>query len=65
MEIKRTDRDVHVLYPTIGEKLGRIPESTVRRVFISIWCQCYSEEVTKIINQIDSLLPHEIAVQST
>ena len=64
MEIERTDRDVHVLYPTVGEKLGLIPESIVRRAFISIWYQCYSEEVTKIIKQIDSLLHHEIAVQS-
>jgi hypothetical protein len=52
-----TNRDPHLLFSQVGERLGLIAESITRSAFISLWAQTYPEEVRSIIEPIESLLP--------
>jgi len=56
-EIQKTNREPHLIYSTIGERLGLIPESIIRGAFISIWANAYPQIVEEIISRIDSSLP--------
>jgi hypothetical protein len=37
--VSRTNRDPHLLFVQIGEKLGFVPEAIIRGAFLSIWIQ--------------------------
>jgi hypothetical protein len=57
LEIQRLNRDIHVIYSSIGKKLGLIPDSTVRGAFVSTWCKCYPDEARQILGNIGDVLP--------
>lgn len=56
-EIRRTNRDPHVLFSQAGQALGLIPETTVRDAFVTTWAEAYPEEASSIIQPILDLLP--------
>jgi predicted ATPase len=58
-EVRVANRDPHVLYSQVGERLGLIPESTVAAAFANIWAQAYPDIVGKIIEPVRSVLPLE------
>jgi predicted ATPase len=58
-EIRRTNRDPHVLYSQVGLMLGLIPESTVREAFVNTWAEFYPSEVKDLLDPVKSLLPTE------
>lgn len=57
--IRKTNRDPHVLYSQVGQTLGLIPENTVRGAFLNVWSQAYPDEVSKILEPVLPLLPKE------
>ena len=58
-EVRRTNRDPHLLFAQVGERLGLIPESTVTAAFANIWAQSRDDVVRKILDPIFPLLPKE------
>ena len=63
-EIRRTNRDPHLLYSQVGLALGLIPESTVREAFVNTWAEFYPSEGKAILAPLQSLLPAEPAQAS-
>jgi predicted ATPase len=47
-EVSKTNRDPHLLYNQIGEKIGFVSESIVRGAFLSVWIHQNKEAATKI-----------------
>lgn len=60
--VRLTNRDPHLLFAQVGEKLGLIPEATVAHAFANIWAQEYPGNVAKMIEHISESLPREKAV---
>jgi putative AbiEii toxin of type IV toxin-antitoxin system len=58
-KVRLTNRDPHLLFSQIGERLGLVPETVVRGAFISTWCGLYPEAVRKTVAQFDALLPSD------
>ncbi len=56
-EIGNTNHDHHLIYCQIGEKVGFVNESIIRGAFLSTWCECYPEEVKKILEPLQDVLP--------
>lgn len=54
-----TNRDHHVLFSQIGERLGLIPESTVSAAFCNIWAQAYPMDCLGFVAQFAAFLPAE------
>ena len=63
-EIRRTNRDPHVLYSQVGQALGLILESTVRESFVNTWAEYYPEEGKAILAPLLLLLPAEPSQES-
>lgn len=57
--IRLTNRDPHLLFAQVGEKLGLIPEETVALAFANIWAQTYPEQVSETLKHISGSLPLE------
>ena len=57
MDVKRTNRDHHLLFSQIGEKLGFVNENTIREAFQTTWCELYPEKVKALLNLIMDFLP--------
>ena len=57
-EVNRTNRDHHLIFSQIGEKVGFVAENIVIDAFLTTWCECYPDEVAKILDQIRVFLPH-------
>jgi hypothetical protein len=53
-EIRISNSDTHLIYSQIGEKLGLVPERTVRDAFTTIWAQTHTNEVDQLIKQISN-----------
>jgi hypothetical protein len=58
-QVRLTNRDPHLLFSQVGERLGLIPESTVAAAFANIWAQAHSTERARIIDPIKDSLPSE------
>jgi predicted ATPase len=58
-EVRRTNRDAHVLYSQAGYRLGLIPESTVRDAFVTTWAEAYPEECRAVLAPFADKLPRE------
>lgn len=54
-----SNRDPHLLFAQIGEKLGLLPAQTVAAAFANIWAQAYESKVADILHPIGHLLPKE------
>jgi predicted ATPase len=53
--VRLENMDPHLLFSQIGEKLGLLPEPTVRMAFCTIWAQAFSTEADRIIGPITAL----------
>ena len=51
-EVRMSNRDQHVLFGQIGERLGFIPEKTVQMAFANTWSQLFKAEVEDIVTSI-------------
>jgi hypothetical protein len=58
-EIKLTNRDPHLLFAQIGEKLGLLPELTVAAAFANIWAQANNDKITELLEPIRLHIPRE------
>jgi predicted ATPase len=47
-EVRKTNRDYHLLFSQVGKKLGFISEIVVKSAFINIWIRNFPLEVQKI-----------------
>ncbi|MFC4821570.1 ATP-dependent nuclease [Dokdonella ginsengisoli] len=56
-EIRRTNRDPHLLFSQVGEALGFIPVEAVQEAFFTTWAEAYPTEVDELIEKIRALLP--------
>ena len=54
---KYTNRDPHLIFAQIGEDLNLLPEETVARAFITLWCDAFPEKVAEIWKPALNLLP--------
>lgn len=55
-EISNTNRDHHLLFSQLGEKLGFISEEIIRGAFLSLWAQENQKEVDEIVSHIEKSL---------
>jgi hypothetical protein len=53
--IRRENMDPHLLFSQLGEKLGLLPETTVRMAFCTIWAQAFPDEADRIVAAITPL----------
>ena len=51
-DIRTTNRDEHLLFAQVGEKLGFISENIVRNAFLAIWNEYYREDAVIIYDII-------------
>lgn len=56
--VSNTNRDHHLIFSQIGEKVGFVAENIVIDAFLTTWCEYYPDEVVKILDQIREFLPH-------
>lgn len=55
-EVALTNRDPHVIYSQIGEKLGLISEEVVQSGFLSIWASAFPEECETLFQPVSQLI---------
>lgn len=51
-DVRRTNKDTHLLFSQLGEKLGLVPERTVSSAFTTLWSQANTELVQSLISKI-------------
>jgi AAA15 family ATPase/GTPase len=56
-DIRTTNRDEHLLFAQVGEKLGFISENIVRNAFLAIWNEYYKSDAEIIFQKIKIELP--------
>ena len=56
--ISNTNRDHHLIFSQIGEKVGFVAENIIIDAFLTTWCEQYPDEVGKVLNVIKEFLPH-------
>lgn len=56
--ISNTNRDHHLIFSQIGEKVGFVAENIIIDAFLTTWCEQYPDEVEQILNPIKKFLPH-------
>lgn len=53
-EIRRTNKDQHLLFSQLGERLGLVPERTVASAFTTLWAQSSPDVVQNLIRNVSS-----------
>ncbi len=61
-DVARANRDPHLLFNQVGEKLGFVPESTVRGAFLAVWIQENPTEATAVAEKIGAALSSKARV---
>ena len=61
-EISSTNRDPHLLFAQVGDRLGLIAERIIRSAFISLWAQNNIVEVQQLLDPVINLLPMDGAI---
>ena len=51
-DIRRSNKDTHLLFSQLGERLGLVPERTVSAAFTTLWAQANDSTVQTLIGQI-------------
>lgn len=51
-DVRRTNKDTHLLFSQVGEALGLIPERTVASAFTTLWAQVNTQDVKDIIMKV-------------
>ena len=57
IEISTTNRDHHLLFSQIGERVGFVDENIIIDSFLSTWCEKYKSDVEKFLKKIKDDLP--------
>lgn len=57
--VRLSNKDPHLIFSQIGEKLGLLPAQTAAAAFANIWAQAYEEKVAALLQPIAHLLPKE------
>lgn len=57
--VSHTNRDPHLLFVQVGEKLGFVPEAVIRGAFLSIWIQENGSAVDHIALPVSNALGQE------
>lgn len=57
IDIGKTNRDPHLLFSQIGERIGFINENVVREAFLSTWTEIYAENTSSFLEKIYRFLP--------
>lgn len=57
VNVKLNNRDPHLLFAQIGEKIGLIPPSSVAMAFTNIWAQVYPENANLFLSKFEQFLP--------
>ena len=57
--VRNTNREAHLLYSQVAQKLGFIPEARVREAFISLWARTFPNEVNSITQPFIDKIPLE------
>lgn len=60
LSVSNTNRDHHLIYSQIGEKLGFIDENVIRDAFLATWSEKYIDIAQNIISKIRNYLPKTI-----
>jgi hypothetical protein len=58
-QVRTTNRDPHLLFSQVGERIGLVPESTVALAFANIWVQSHASDAEAILDQFRDHLPNE------
>lgn len=58
-DVERTNRDPHLLFSQIGERLGLVAEVVVRNAFLSVWASEYNDELEAMIAPFKDFLPSD------
>lgn len=56
LSVSRTNRDHHLVFGQIGEKIGFIDENIIENAFLSTWSEKYEEEAKEMIKKIKQYL---------
>ncbi len=56
-DIRTTNRDPHLLFSQVGDRLGLIAEKVVRGAFLSIWAQAFSDKAAALRAAAGPILP--------
>lgn len=56
-EVRRQNMDPHLLFAQLGERLGLVPEATVRAAFANIWSQFYESDANHIAVAVKNIVP--------
>jgi predicted ATPase len=51
-DVRRTNKDNHLLFSQVGERLGLVPERTVASAFTTLWAQANGPVVQELIAQV-------------
>ena len=57
--VRTTNRDSHLLFAQVGERLGLITEATVATAFTNIWAQAYPGIVSQMLAPFAERIPRE------
>jgi len=55
--VRLTNHDPHLLFSQVGDKLGFLPELTVKNAFAAIWAQAYPIKSKMIVDYIKNNMP--------
>ncbi|TWA55425.1 AAA15 family ATPase/GTPase [Azospirillum baldaniorum] len=58
-DVRRQNKDPHLLFSQLGERLGLIPERTVSSAFTTIWAQSNEEIVNGLLERVRGSLPKQ------
>ena len=56
-EVRRQNRDPHLLFSQVGERLGLIPEPTVAAAFANIWAQAHEDRALHLVQAVRAIVP--------
>lgn len=51
-DVRRANKDTHLLFSQVGEKLGLVPERTVASAFTTLWAQANLDVVQDLITKV-------------
>lgn len=58
-DARRQNKDTHLIFAQLGEKLGLLPARTVADAFVNIWAQAYATETEQLVRRIRDKLPQD------
>ena len=57
LEVSRTNRDHHLIFGQIGEKIGFVDENIIEDAFLTTWSEKFEDECKDLIKEIKQYLP--------